>query len=121
MNSTLSANRHMDAVGREPPVLLDKLRGDLCPEAWQPTRSPSLVAKLVLGGGLDNLTNKLVPRDKPEPPVPEPVYKAAVGGRDTAPMALVDTEVSKQLRTALQHIDRSRVACAGRTGNAQQT
>ena len=92
----------MDAVGRERLVLLDKLRVDLCPEAWQPTRSPSLVARLVLGGGLGNLTNKLVPLDKPQPPVTEPVYKAAVGGRDTAPMALVDTEVSKQARTAHQ-------------------
>jgi len=45
MNSTLSANRHMDAVGRERLVPLEQPRG-LQPQAWQPTRSPSFIAVL---------------------------------------------------------------------------
>ena len=45
VNSTLSANRHMDAVGRERLVPLEQPRG-LQPQAWQPTRSPSFLAVL---------------------------------------------------------------------------
>jgi len=45
LNSTLSANRHMDAVGRERLVPLEQPRGSQ-PIAWQPTRSPSFLAVL---------------------------------------------------------------------------
>jgi len=46
MNSTVSANRHMDAVGRERLVPLEQPRGGLPPKAWQPARSPSFLAVL---------------------------------------------------------------------------